>query len=187
MSASSRPRQRLIRLVRSAAPELARALGGPLAGAATAALSKAVLGREDGGEEALAEALEHAPPETLLELRRIGVDFRRALLEAASEETRVAAADRASARQREIAVRDRLPGILAILVVAGFFTVLAVMLVTAVPAGAETEFSIMLGALATMAASVMNYYFGSSASSREKTRLLDARITEPLVSAREDR
>jgi hypothetical protein len=30
----------------------------------------------------------------------------------------------------------------------------------------------MLGALATMTAAVVNYFFGSSAGSREKTRLL---------------
>jgi hypothetical protein len=40
------------------------------------------------------------------------------------------------------------------------------------PPGAETEFSIMLGALATMTAAVVNYFFGSSAGSREKTMLL---------------
>ena len=40
------------------------------------------------------------------------------------------------------------------------------------PPGAETEFSIMLGALATMTAAVVNYFFGSSAGSREKTRLM---------------
>ena len=34
--------------------------------------------------------------------------------------------------------------------------------------------SIMLGALATMTAAVVNYFFGSSAGSREKTRLSDA-------------
>ncbi|MEM9840896.1 MAG: hypothetical protein AAF830_17325, partial [Pseudomonadota bacterium] len=67
---------------------------------------------------------------------------------------------------------------LAAAVVVGFFGVLATMLAVDVPTGAETEFSIMLGALATMAASVMNYYFGSSAGSKEKTLLLGLREGE---------
>ena len=39
----------------------------------------------------------------------------------------------------------------------------------------------MLGALATMTAAVVNYFFGSSAGSREKTRL----IAFPVADAKE--
>ena len=46
------------------------------------------------------------------------------------------------------------------------------MLLRQLPVEAETEFSIMLGALATMTAAVVNYYFGSSAESAEKTRAM---------------
>ena len=61
---SSNRKRRLKSALRDVAPEIARALGGPLAGAAVEALSKAVLGG-DGTmkEEALAAALENADPE----------------------------------------------------------------------------------------------------------------------------
>lgn len=157
------------------APEIARALGGPLAGSATSALAQALLGRTEAHEDELLGALATAEPATLLRLRQISLEFQKALMDAASEEERIAAADRDSARARERALADRVPGALACVIVAGFFAVLAVMLLRDVPKGAETEFSIMLGALATMAAAVMNYYFGSSASSREKTWLLQGR------------
>lgn len=168
-------RQRLKRALRRTAPELARALGGPLAGAAVELVGRALVGREERDEAVLAEALMTAAPEELVRLRQAELDFRRSLLDAAAEAERIAAADRADARGRQRALADSLPGVLAITVVAGFFAVVAVMLNTDVPAGAETEFSIMLGALAAMAASVMNYYFGSSAGSREKTWLMERR------------
>ena len=58
------------------------------------------------------------------------------------------------------------------------FAVLAIMVAKKLPPGAETEFSIMLGALATMTAAVVNYFFGSSAGSREKTRLIAFPVPE---------
>jgi hypothetical protein len=55
------------------------------------------------------------------------------------------------------------------------------------PPGAETEFSIMLGALATMTAAVVNYFFGSSAGSKEKTRLMAFPQQEENETASEPR
>ncbi|MEM1379695.1 MAG: hypothetical protein AAGH41_03625 [Pseudomonadota bacterium] len=168
-------RRRFAQSLGRAAPELARALGGPLAGAAVGLISKALLGREEDDADVLEAALETASPEALVRLREANMSFQKAVLDAANEGARIAASDRADARARQRALKDRIPGCLAFTVVAGFFGVLAAMLVADVPADAETEFSIMLGALATMAAAVMNYYFGSSAGSRVKTELLEGR------------
>lgn len=172
-----RRRGRLKRAVAQSAPKIAEALGGPLAGAAVERLSRAVFGKEamDKGapdEGRLAEAFEHAGPELLLELAAADREFRLALRQAAVEEARIDAGDRASARSRHQAMGDRTPAILGGLIIAGFFTTLGVMAARKLPPGAETEFSIMLGALATMTAAVVNYYFGSSAGSREKNHLL---------------
>lgn len=158
----------------SAAPQLARALGGPLAGTAVSLLAQVFLGTEEAEEAELLEAVVSASPEQMVELRKAEIAFREAILSASVEEKKIAQEDRASARARQVSLRDRVPGALAVVVLAGFFAVLAVMLVHDIPEGAETEFSIMLGALATMSAAVMNYYFGSSASSREKTWMLQA-------------
>lgn len=160
------------RRLRQAAPAFARALGGPLAGAATQALAGILLEKTDGSEAQLDEALASAEPETLVRLKEASLAFQKDLLSAAAEEQRIAAGDRADARAREVRVKDRIPGFLAVVILMGFFAVLGVMLATEVPPGSETEFSIMLGSLATMAASVMNYYFGSSAGSREKNGLI---------------
>ena len=178
----SEKRGRLKRAVARTAPKIAGALGGPLAGAAVEALARAVFGEEAAGksEDDIAVALSQASPEQMAAIRKADHDFRVALREAAIEEQRIAAGDRADARRRQQAMEDWTPSILGALIIAGFFLVLAAMVARRLPPGAETEFSIMLGALATMTAAVVNYFFGSSAGSREKTRLLspdaDARL-----------
>ena len=88
------------------------------------------------------------------------------------EERRIAAGDRADARARQTAMDDWTPTVLGALIIIGFFVVLGAMVTRNLPPGAETEFSIMLGALAAMTAAVVNYFFGSSAGSKEKTRLM---------------
>ena len=182
MSISSPPaRGRIRRVVAKAAPSLARALGGPLAGAAVAQISKAIFGVPDADENELSERLATASPEEWIALQKAERDFARALREAGVEERRIDAADRADARARQTAMNDWTPTVLGALIIAGFFVVLAAMVLRRLPPDAETEFSIMLGALATMTAAVVNYFFGSSAGSKEKTRLM--RLPAPEENA----
>jgi len=167
-----RSRGKLKRIIAGAAPQLAHALGGPLAGAAVSQISRAIFGAPDGDEEALAETLAAANPEHLIALKKAEQEFQIALREAQVEELRIDADDRANARGRQIALRDWTPSALGALIIIGFFIVLGAMVARRLPQGTETEFSIMLGALATMTAAVVNYFFGSSAGSKEKTRLM---------------
>jgi hypothetical protein len=162
-------------MIGKVAPTIAGALGGPLAGAAMQALSKAVLGESSAVAEDIETVVLAQRPETLAALKKAELDFRRAILDADLEARRIAAGDRADARARQIAVRDATPAVLGLGVISGFFFVLTLMLLRQLPSEADTEFSIMLGALATMTAAVVNYYFGSSADSREKTKLIGSR------------
>jgi hypothetical protein len=165
-------RGKIKRMIANVAPGIAHALGGPLAGAAVSQLSRAIFGADDVDEDTLAETLERAGPEHLIALKKAEQEFQIALRQASVEELRIDAGDRANARDRQIRMNDWTPSALGALVIFGFFVVLGVMVAKKLPAGAETEFSIMLGALATMTAAVVNYFFGSSAGSKEKTRLM---------------
>lgn len=171
-------RGKLKRTVAGAAPKIAEALGGPLAGAAVAALSKAIFGVSTADEAEIDAALARAGPEHLIALRRAELEFEAALAEAGVDTARIEAADRADAREREKTIGDWTPTALGAIIIIGFFATLGAMVLRAIPAGAETEFSIMLGALATMTAAVVNYYFGSSCGSKEKTKLLAMTGTE---------
>lgn len=168
----TKSRSKLKRAIANTAPKLAHALGGPLTGAAVAQISRVIFGAPDIDEETLAETLRNASADQLIALKKAEHEFVLALQQANIEDRRIDAEDRANARAREIALDDWTPSVLGGLIVLGFFIVLAAMVARQLPEGAETEFSIMLGALATMTAAVVNYFFGSSAGSKEKTRLM---------------
>ena len=164
--------ERIRDAVADVAPSLAAAFGGPLAGAAVEALRRAVLGEGAGRDadadgSALTEMVLAGSPETLLAMRRAEHEFRAAVLAARIDAERIAAGDRDSARRREARVRDRTPALLGSAVVVGFFAVLGIMLLRELPSQAEPAFSIMLGALSTMTAAVVSYYFGASAPGQE--------------------
>lgn len=165
-------RGRIKDAIATTAPKLAEALGGPLAGAAVSALSRAIFGSDGASEDAIDEALKSLSADQAVALAQAEMEFQTAVANAAVEETRVHAGDRASARARQQAMNDWTPSVLGGLIILGFFIVLGAMVTRHLPPNAETEFSIMLGALATMTAAVVNYFFGSSMGSKEKTRLM---------------
>ena len=169
---STQRRGKIRRAVAATAPQLAHALGGPLAGAAVSAIAKAVFGEAAASETEIEARLERLSPDDISALQAADRAFALAVRDSQTLEARIHADDRHSARARHMAMADVAPAALGGLILLGFFTVLAAMVTRRLPAGAETEFSIMLGALATMAAAVVNYYFGSSAGSKEKTRAL---------------
>ncbi|MBI1365385.1 MAG: hypothetical protein GC153_05450 [Alphaproteobacteria bacterium] len=169
----NKTRRRIGEAIAGTAPKLAAALGGPLAGAAVEALSKAIFGEAAGQDEAaLGDALAAASPETIAAVKKAEAEFQTAIANAAVEQEKIAAGDRASARERQQAMHDWTPSALGAAIIVGFFVVLGAMVAGKLPSGTEAEFSIMLGALATMTAAVVNYFFGSSAGSKEKTKLL---------------
>ena len=125
---TSKLRGKIKRAIARAAPGLARALGGPLAGAAVEQLSRAIFGDGAVDEDALAEALVDATPEQVLAIKKAEQDFQIALRQAGVEELRIAAADRSSARERQIKMNDWTPSVLAPLSFSGSSPCLALWL-----------------------------------------------------------
>ena len=75
---------------------------------------------------------------------------------------------RASARTRQVAMRDGTPTVLALLVTAGFFGMLGIMAFRDLPIPNKDMLNVMLGSLGAAWVAVVSYYFGSSAGSRAK-------------------
>lgn len=163
-------------LLGSVAPTIATALGGPLAGLGTKALISA-LGLADGAKEAeISAAMASATPDQLLALKKADQDFAVRLRELDIDLEKVNAADRDSARNREIQTGDNwTPRFLAGFVTVGFFLVLAWLLNDGVPEKGRDAVLIMLGSLGTAWTGICAYYFGSSAGSKAKTDALAAR------------
>lgn len=157
----------------------AASLGGPLGTLAANAVGKA-LGVDNVGSDssAIASAINGATPEQVLSLQKAEQDFQVQMAQLGFQNIQqleqIAESDRANARAREISVKDWTPRVLAGGVTLGFFGVLAFMLMRGVPAESRDVLEIMLGSLGTAWAGVMTYYFGSSAGSDEKTKILAA-------------
>jgi hypothetical protein len=85
---------------------------------------------------------------------------------------KIAADDRASARNMQIATKTWVTPALAVLVTLGFFGLLTVTMFHAVPAGSEKVVDVMTGSLGTAWIMVVTFYFGSNAHSERQTELL---------------
>lgn len=156
-------------LLGQVAPTIATALGGPLAGLAAKTLSNVLLGKEDASEAEIAKALQSASPDQLAAIKKIDADFKTRMAELEIDLERIVAADRDSARKREVALGDHTPKILAAAITIGFFGILFWMFVYGVPKNGNEALLLMLGALQTAFTGVIAYYFGSSAGSKAKT------------------
>lgn len=160
------------------APVLASALGGPLAGTAVAAIQDAFgikpVGSSQDKEKAVVEALNSATPDQLLALKKADQEYAVQMEGLGLKKEELAGTDRDSARKREINVRDNTPKILAYAITLGFFGVLAALMLGDMPANSKEVLYIMLGTLGTAWTGVISYYFGSTAGSSEKTKLLAA-------------
>jgi hypothetical protein len=155
----------------------AAGMGGPLGLLAANAVGTALgVDKPPADIEAAITAAQTKDPEAILKLRQAEQQFQlqmeRLGFESVEQLEQIAAADRASARAREMSVRDKIPAVLAIAVTGGFFGLLALLIFHAIPVESREVLSVMTGALGTAWVSIVSYYFGSSSGSAAKTQLL---------------
>lgn len=163
------------KLVGTVAPSLATALGGPLAGMATAAIAKAVLGDETASDARLEAALAGAGPDVLLKLKEADQAFEIRMQELGVDLVKLENEDRDSARNREAKTGDSwTPRILSGVVMAGFFGCVGFVLAGKVDVSGEAGVLIgtLVGYASAKADQVISYYFGSSAGSKAKSEAL---------------
>lgn len=159
-------------LIGSVAPSIATALGGPLAGMATKALSQALLGNESGSEDDLKAAMSNASPEQLSVLKKIDADFKVQMKSLDIDLEALAVDDRKSARSMQTETKDWIPRALAVSVTAGFFAILLYMLVYGLPTSGNEALLLLLGALQTAWGGIIAFYFGSSSGSQKKDSMI---------------
>lgn len=155
-------------LVSTVAPSIATALGGPMAGMAVKAVASS-LGLDGGSTEAdVSKALQGASPEMLLKLKEADQAFEVQMAELGVDLEKIAADDRASARGLQKETKSWVVPMLAGVTVAGFFGVVFWVLTGKVSLE-STLLGFVLGQVSSKAEQVYNFYFGSSAGSKEKT------------------
>jgi hypothetical protein len=164
--------ERALQILRTVAPTVALAVGGPFGAQASAAHS-AVLGTPTGDDKATETALLTATPDQLLALKKAEEEFQIQLEKLGIEKDKLVFDDIANARAREIAVKDSTPKYMAYLITLGFFGVLGYLVVEGKPVSGGDVMLVMVGSLGTAWTGIVAYYFGSSAGSASKTDALN--------------
>jgi hypothetical protein len=159
-------------VVRNVAPALGSALLGPAAGAALRAVSTALLGKPDGTEAEVEARIANWTPADELALQAAEQAFALALVDKVVALEAVDASDRASARAREIAVKDWVPRVLALGVFSLFATALVLMHYHTIPLENRETSMQLLEILKMSTILVLGYYFGSSSGSASARTML---------------
>jgi hypothetical protein len=154
--------------LKTIAPTIATALGGPLAGLAIEAVSKAIGIDPKDVQSTISEgklsadqimSIKQAEIQMAARAQEMGLDFAKLNVE-----------DRKSARDMQVATKSYLPSILAVGVTSGFFGILVGLMFGKIEHAPQID--IMLGSLGTAWTGIIAFYFGSSAGSEAKDNLL---------------
>lgn len=163
-------------LIQSVAPTLATAMLGPVGGMAVKAISNAFFGHENASQEDIQAALANPTAEQLAALKKVDADFKVQMKSLDIDLEKIAAGDRDSARQMQIATKSWIPETLAILVTVGYFGIIAYIIKFGLPESGKEALLLLLGSLGAGWTGIMAFYFGSSSGSQKKTEALTAAL-----------
>ena len=160
-------------IVRKLAPTLGAALGGPMGGAATKFIADKLLGKPDANEGDVANFLLGASPEQLAELKKIDNDFAVKMRELDIDVFKLEVEDRQGARQLfNVNMWPQI--ILSIIFLIGYFTLLTLLITGNIelPDKQLTLVTALIGVITAGVTGIMQFWFGSSAGSKDKTTKL---------------
>ena len=151
------------------APTIATAMGGPLAGMAVSAISKAI-----GVDEAKVGDLianNKLSAEQIAQVKLAEIELQKQAQELGLNFEKLEVEDRKSAREMQATTRSMMPSILAGAVTIGFFGIVTLMVFRKIDEN-NPAILMMLGSLGTAWTGIIAFYFGSSAGSQAKDDLL---------------
>jgi membrane-bound ClpP family serine protease len=149
-------------------PTIATCLGGPLAGLAVTAVSKALGIDEDKVQNVIDSGKLNA--EQIASLKQAEIELQRQAQELGLNFEQLAVQDRASARDLQKETKSIIPPVLSILVTIGFFGILGGLMSGKIMT--SDALMLMLGSLGTAWTGIIAFYFGSSASSQAKDNMI---------------
>ena len=157
--------------IKTVAPMIGTALGGPLGGMAVGMLAEK-LGVQEKTIKAVTNAISETKltPEQVSSIRQAEIEFQKFLGQNKIDLERINMENTQGARQMHIANKSKTPEILSFVITIGFFGILAYMLT--MNAKPSEALLIMLGSLGTAWAAVCNFWFGSTSGSARKTEML---------------
>ena len=160
-------------VVRTVAPTIGTALGGPMAGTAVKFIADKLLLDADATTADIEQAILSANPEQLEKLKQLDQEFKLQMKKLDIDVYKLDQLDRNSAR--DLAKIDMKPQIaLSIFFVSGYFWVLYVLMGGNfdITDGLQNTLLVIIGVITTSMAQIMNFWFGSSSGSKDKTKNL---------------
>jgi hypothetical protein len=159
--------------LKTIAPMIGTALGGPLGGAAAAFLADK-LGIESKTIESVTEVLNSGrmTADQIVAIKLAEIDFQKFLKEHDIKVEEVHAQDRSDARKMNTATGSPVPAVLSLMVTLGYFGILVGMMTGVLNVADSQALLIMLGSLSTAWGMVMAFWFGTTKSSSEKNEII---------------
>ena len=164
-------------IVKNVAPVLGTALGGPFGGMATKAIANAVIGETEltGPDlEAELESVITGDRDALLKIKELDKQFDRDMKQLDVDILAIEAEDRASARQLAEKTSLKPQIILASVYVLAFAVILVIVFTGQIELSDQQSdmANILIGILSAGLLQIMNFFYGSSSGSKEKTAKL---------------
>lgn len=166
-------------LITTLLPWLFSALKTPLAQTAIDHVAEK-LGLSEKTTESINSFLTGATPEQLLAAKTADQSFQIEMKKLGITEIyqleQLQVQDRQSARDREVKTGDNTTRILAGLYTIGYFTILVIAIFYEFPVENKEVLNALFGMLSAAQLSIINYYFGSSKGSSDKTEALNTAV-----------
>lgn len=162
-------------LIKTVAPWIGTAIGGPLGGMAVEAVANA-LGVSEKTTDAVRQALTGVTPEQMLALKQADQAFALQMqalgFKQVTDIEAIAAGDRDSARKMQMGTQSRVPALLTCFVVGAFTTTLILLLKFDVPQTNRDIVVYMIGQLSGGFTSALAFWLGTTRESGRKTELI---------------
>lgn len=155
--------------IKNILPTIGNLIGGPLGGAAVSAVAE-VLGISEPTKEKIEKALTSGQltPEQMAALQAADTQLKTRMAELGIKAEELATADRASARQMQIATGSHVPHILAVLFVGFYLGIVALLLEGSMKLWENSTLTMLLGGVTSGVTMILGYYFGASAIQTDK-------------------
>lgn len=171
----------LKKIIGNAAPLIATALGGPLAGAAVGALSRAIFNNDTSSEEQITDYFSDNSADAFLKLKEAEYNFQVKIAEIQQASEKLVLENTRDARAMNIASftesaswlsRNIVP-ILALVICFIFFLTILMLMKIDIDADAKDALFVMVGFVGSNFNGVREFYFGSSLSSQNKDGVIE--------------
>jgi hypothetical protein len=152
--------------LKTIAPTIATALGGPLAGMAVEAISSAIGIDPKDVKQTIAEGKLSA--DQIASIKTAEIELKARAQELGLDFAKLAVEDRKSARDMQVATRSLVPPLLAILVIAAWGFVQYFLMTNVIDPSMRELVARVLGTLDGAVIMILSFYFGSSSGSQAK-------------------